>query len=219
MKSVLDRRRGPAGHVARGRARPAGLAARGRRRPRRPDGARRPPRRSAADGRPRRRPPRPGPRGAVIIAVPDDAVGRAASELARAGGSWAGRDVFHTSGLLPAGVLAPLARRGARVASLHPVQAFPRKGAPASVFTGITWGIEGDEAAVEAGLAIVRALRGHVLLLAAKDKALYHAACALASNALVALEWTAAGVLGRAGSSRPRPPPRSCPFCKELYRT
>jgi predicted short-subunit dehydrogenase-like oxidoreductase (DUF2520 family) len=70
---------------------------------------------------------------------------------------------------------------------------------PASVFTGITWGIEGDEAAVEAGLAIVRALRGHVLLLAAKDKALYHAACAMASNALVALEWTAAGVLGRAG--------------------
>jgi predicted short-subunit dehydrogenase-like oxidoreductase (DUF2520 family) len=137
--------------------------------------------------------------GAVIIAVPDDAVGRAASELARAGGSWAGRDVFHTSGLLPAGVLAPLARRGARVASLHPIQAFPRKGMPASVFTGITWGIEGDEAAVEAGLAIVRALRGHVLLLAAKDKALYHAACAMASNALVALEWTAAGVLGRAG--------------------
>ncbi|MCX6573594.1 MAG: DUF2520 domain-containing protein, partial [Candidatus Aminicenantes bacterium] len=133
--------------------------------------------------------------GTVIIAVPDDAVGRAASALARAGGSWAGRDVFHTSGLLPAGVLAPLARRGARIASLHPAQAFPRKGMPASVFKGITWGIEGDEAAVEAGEAIVRALRGHVLLLAAKDKALYHAACALASNALVALEWTAVEVL------------------------
>jgi len=117
--------------------------------------------------------------GTVIIAVPDDAVGRAASALARAGGSWAGRDVFHTSGLLPAGVLAPLARRGARTASLHPAQAFPRKGMPASSFTGITWGIEGDEASVEAGEAIVRALRGHVLLLAAKDKALYHAACTL----------------------------------------
>jgi predicted short-subunit dehydrogenase-like oxidoreductase (DUF2520 family) len=47
----------------------------------------------------------------------------------------------------------------------------------------------------------VRALRGNVLLLSAKDKALYHAACALASNALVALEWTAVEVLGRAGIS------------------
>jgi predicted short-subunit dehydrogenase-like oxidoreductase (DUF2520 family) len=138
-------------------------------------------------------------RGAVIIAVPDGAVGRAASDLARARGSWAGRIVLHTSGILPAAVLAPLARRGARVASLHPIQAFPRRDMPASVFAGITWGLEGDEAAVETGRAIVRALRGHVLLLSAKDKALYHAACALASNALVALEWTAATILGKAG--------------------
>ena len=138
-------------------------------------------------------------KGAVIIAVPDDAVGRAASGLARAGGSWAGRHVFHTSGILPAAILGPLARRGARVASLHPVQTFPRKDMPASIFEGITWGIEGDGPAVEEAARIARALRGHVLLLSAKDKALYHAACALASNALVALEWTAAEVLRKAG--------------------
>jgi predicted short-subunit dehydrogenase-like oxidoreductase (DUF2520 family) len=140
-----------------------------------------------------------GARGAVIIAVPDAAVARAASGLARARGSWAGRVVFHTSGLLPAAVLAPLARRGARVASLHPAQSFPQKGMPAAAFEGITWGLEGDPAAVESAAGIVRDLGGHILLLAARDKALYHAACALASNALVALEWTAVGLLGRAG--------------------
>jgi predicted short-subunit dehydrogenase-like oxidoreductase (DUF2520 family) len=140
-----------------------------------------------------------GARGAVIIAVPDDEVRRAASDLARAGGSWAGRAVFHTSGIHPAAVLAPLARHGAQLGSLHPIQTFPRRDAPAAAFSGITWGLEGDEAAIEAGRAIVRALRGHVLLLSAKDKALYHAACALASNALVALEWTAANLLGKAG--------------------
>jgi predicted short-subunit dehydrogenase-like oxidoreductase (DUF2520 family) len=137
--------------------------------------------------------------GTVIIAVPDDAVAGVATALARASGLWAGRDVFHTSGLLPARVLGPLAARGARIASLHPVQSFPRKDVPPSVFEGITWGLEGDSAAFEEAEGIVRALRGHVLLLSAKDKAIYHAACALASNAFVALEWTAAEVLGKAG--------------------
>ncbi|RPJ01858.1 MAG: DUF2520 domain-containing protein [Candidatus Aminicenantes bacterium] len=137
--------------------------------------------------------------GAVIIAVPDDAVGRVAAALARSGGAWAGRPVFHTSGLVPSTALGPLARRGARTASLHPVQSFPRKDAPASAFKGITWGIEGGPAAVEAAGEIVRALRGHILLLSEEDKPLYHAACALASNAFVALEWTAAGILQKAG--------------------
>ncbi len=137
--------------------------------------------------------------GMVIIAVPDDAIGRVASALSRAGGVWAGRPVFHTSGLVPSSALDVLVRRGAIAASLHPVQSFPRKDTPASAFRGITWGIEGEAAAVEAAAEIVRALRGHVLLLSAQDKPLYHAACALASNAFVAMEWTAARVLQKAG--------------------
>lgn len=137
--------------------------------------------------------------GRVFIAVPDDAIARTAEGLARARGSWAGRIVVHTSGLLPAAVLAPLARRGAGVASLHPAQSFPQKGMPAAAFEGITWGLEGDAVAIEAAEAVVRDLHGNILLLAARDKALYHAACALASNALAALEWTAVGLFGRAG--------------------
>lgn len=135
----------------------------------------------------------------VIIAVPDNAVGRVAAGLARSGVSWAGRFVFHTSGLLPARVLEPLRKRGARIASVHPVQSFPRKDAPASIFRGITWGVEGDPAAVAAAEEMVRRLRGNVLLLSEKDKPLYHAACSLASNAMIALEWTASGMLGAAG--------------------
>jgi predicted short-subunit dehydrogenase-like oxidoreductase (DUF2520 family) len=137
--------------------------------------------------------------GAVIIAVPDDVVGRVAAALARTGGTWAGRVVLHTSGVLPARVLQPLAKQGARVASLHPIQSFPKKDLPASIFKGITWGVEGDPAGVEAACEIVGALRGNVLLLSERNKPLYHAACSLASNALVALEGTAAGVLRAAG--------------------
>jgi len=135
----------------------------------------------------------------VIIAVPDDAIGRVAAGLARSGVSWAGRFVFHTSGLLPARVLALLRKRGALVASVHPIQTFARKDAPPSIFRGITWGVEGDPAAVAAAEEMIRDLRGNVLLLSEKDKPLYHAACSLASNAMIALGWTASGMLGAAG--------------------
>ena len=140
---------------------------------------------------------RPG--DVVIIAVPDDAVGRVAAGLARCGVTWAGRIVFHTSGLLAARVLEPLRKRGARTASVHPIQSFPRKDAPPSIFRGITWGVEGDPAAVAAAEEMVRDLLGNVLLLSEKDKPLYHAACSLASSAMVALGWTASGLLGAAG--------------------
>lgn len=138
----------------------------------------------------------------VVVAVPDAEVARAAAAMAGSGVDWTGRTVVHTSGLLPARALAPLARRGARTASCHPVQSFPRKEAPASVFAGITWGVEGDPAAVEDFGRVIRALRGHVLYLAEQDKPLYHAACSLASNAFVALEATAAGLLAEAGLDR-----------------
>lgn len=138
----------------------------------------------------------------VVVAVPDAEVARVAAALARSGLDWSGRTVVHTSGLLPARVLAPLARRGARTASCHPVQSFARKEAPASAFAGITWGLEGDPAAVDVCGRIVRALRGHVLLLAEKDKPLYHAACSLASNAFIALAATAAGLLSGTGLDR-----------------
>ncbi len=139
----------------------------------------------------------------VLVAVPDAEIARAAAGLAASGVGWTGRTVLHTSGLQPARLLEPLARRGALVASLHPVQSFARKDAPASVFAGITWGVEGDPAALPACVRIVRALRGRVLLLTERDKPLYHAACSLASNALVALEATAAGTLRAIGIGGP----------------
>ena len=135
----------------------------------------------------------------VFITVPDDAVERVAARLARAGVRWAGRFVFHTSGLLSARALGPLRKRGAAVASVHPVQSFPVKEAKDRLFKGIAWGLEGDPAAVEAACALVGDLGGHVLLLSEKEKPLYHAACSLASNALVALEGTAASLLRIAG--------------------
>ena len=139
------------------------------------------------------------PAGVVIIAVPDDAVEGVAAKLAKSAAPWAGRTVLHTSGLLPARALAPLAKAGARVASLHPVQSFPRKDAPAALFRGIVWGFDGDLGAFAAARTIAGGLGGGILMLSEGQKPLYHAACSLASNALVALEGTAVRLLLAAG--------------------
>lgn len=140
-----------------------------------------------------------GAAGTVIVAVPDDAVPSLASRLARTSGAWHGRSVFHTSGLLPASVLRPLAARGALVASVHPAQSFPRPDAPGRLFRGITWALEGDPAAIEEALRIVKDLKGSALFLSAKNKPLYHVACSLVSNGLVALEAAAVETLSAMG--------------------
>ena len=144
--------------------------------------------------------------GVLVISVPDDAVEAVARKLARAGGDWSGRTVFHTSGLLGSSALAPLRARGARVASLHPVQSFPAKAGGARLFRGISWGIEGDGEAVRLGKEIARSLGGRPFVVREEAKPLYHAACSLASNAFVALEAAAAALLAEAGAGRKRAP-------------
>ncbi len=138
----------------------------------------------------------------IFITVPDDAVEGLARKLARARADWSGRTVFHTSGLLDSSALAPLRSRGARVASLHPVQSFPAKAGGARLFPGIFWGVEGDPEAVRLGKAIVRNLGGRTFSVRADKKPLYHAACSLASNALVALEAAAAALMAEAGAGQ-----------------
>jgi predicted short-subunit dehydrogenase-like oxidoreductase (DUF2520 family) len=140
--------------------------------------------------------------GVLFICVPDDAVEAVARTLSRSETAWSGRVVFHTSGLLPAAALDALRRKGASVASLHPVQSFPDKKGGSRLFRGIFWGLEGDRDAVRLGREIVRVLGGHSFVLREKDKPLYHAACTLASNAFVSLEAAAVALLREAGVSQ-----------------
>jgi predicted short-subunit dehydrogenase-like oxidoreductase (DUF2520 family) len=140
--------------------------------------------------------------GVVFVCVPDDALAGVAQRLARAGGDWAGRTVFHTSGLLSSAALEPLRRRGASVASLHPVQSFPARTGRPRLFRGIVWSVEGDAGTVRLGAAIARGLGGRAVRLSAEAKPLYHAACSVASNFLVALEAAGAGLLADAGFDR-----------------
>ena len=138
----------------------------------------------------------------LFVCVPDDAIEAVARRLARSAADWSGRLVFHTSGLVSTAALSPLRARGASVASLHPVQAFPGKKGGARLFSGIYWALEGDRAAVKAGRGIAKALGGRSFILLEKDKPLYHAACSLASTAFISLEGAATALLEEAGIPR-----------------
>jgi predicted short-subunit dehydrogenase-like oxidoreductase (DUF2520 family) len=138
----------------------------------------------------------------LFICVPDDEVEAVARFLSRCLADWSGRIVFHVSGLLPASVLDPLRRKGARAASLHPARSFPVKERSAARFRALCWALEGDREAVAEGRRIVKTLGGRSFVLAAENKALYHAACSLASNAFVTLEAAASFLLGEAGLGR-----------------
>jgi len=102
---------------------------------------------------------------------------------------WKGAIVFHSSGALSADELAYLRRKGASVASVHPMMTFVKTKAPS--MQGVTFALEGDRAAVNAARKLVKALGGESFEIAKKDKALYHALGAFVSPLIVAQMATA----------------------------
>jgi len=135
----------------------------------------------------------------LFLCVPDDSIAQTATLLAASSLQWQGRTVFHSSGLLPARVLAPLKKKGAFTASFHPIQTFARKEARLDLFKGIGYGLEGDTEALMAAGMIIRRLGGYALFLTKADKPLYHAACVLCSGGMATLLGSAFALLESRG--------------------
>lgn len=127
----------------------------------------------------------------LLLTVSDDAIGPVAAEVAKVGRLKFSRLLaVHCSGVHPASLLRPLARKGADIASLHPIQTFPAGQSPASLrskLRGGYCGIEGDEASLKRVLPLVRAIKGVPLTIPRELKPLYHVACVFASNYLTVL--------------------------------
>ena len=140
--------------------------------------------------------------------VPDDKIGRAAAALA---GTFRGRGkiALHSSGSLSSDELEPLRRKGAAVASVHPLMTFVRGSRP--MLAGVSFAVEGDAAAVRVARSIVRDLGGEPFAIRKKDKQAYHALGTFASPLLTALLASAehvarlAGMTGRAARQRMLP--------------
>ena len=123
----------------------------------------------------------------VIMCLPDDKIIPVTGKLARSDVNFSKKFVFHCSGLFPSELLQPLRAKGASTASFHPIQSFSNKRTAPEQFEGIYIGLEGCSEALSLSQKVVKGLRGHSLILQAKDKPLYHAACSTASNFLVVL--------------------------------
>jgi len=120
----------------------------------------------------------------IWFCVNDDAIRTSAEEYAPATG-WKGKIGLHSSGALASDELGVLKRRGAAVASAHPMMTFVA-GKAAGV-SGVAFALEGDAAAVKAARKIAEDLGGHPFQIRKENKVLYHAIGAFCSPLVIAL--------------------------------
>jgi predicted short-subunit dehydrogenase-like oxidoreductase (DUF2520 family) len=143
----------------------------------------------------------PGRAERILIAVSDGAILEVASLLAAAGVCPCA--VLHTSGALGEEALAPLARLGAACGTLHPLQTIANAELGVDALRGVAYAVSGTGEALEWAISIAECLGGTVLPIRPEARARYHAAAALASNAVVALLDAAMLLLGEAGVDDP----------------
>jgi len=120
----------------------------------------------------------------VWFCVPDGEIARAARGLA-AKIEWKGKIALHSSGALTSDELDRLRRRGAAVASVHPLMTFVRGSQPS--LAGVPFAVEGDGIAVRVARRMVREMGGQSFPIHKSDKAAYHAWGTFASPLFAAL--------------------------------
>lgn len=138
----------------------------------------------------------------IIIATPDDQIGKVVGTLSEVGFAWPQKPaVLHTSGALSSKVLSPLARKGWATGSLHPLVAVSKVNSGAQSLRDAFWCIEGNEEALRLARRLVRDLNGRSFSIDSKEKPLYHAAAVMASGHVVSLFDVALEMLGNCGLS------------------
>ena len=135
----------------------------------------------------------------VWLAVSDGAIADTAKSLASLT-DWKGKVVLHSSGALSSKELAPLRRRGAYVASAHPMMTFVPGAVPK--MSGVVWTLEGDSRAVSAVRQVLKRLGGKAVPIDPKYKPLYHAFGAFLSPLLVTYLDAASQLALASGISR-----------------
>jgi predicted short-subunit dehydrogenase-like oxidoreductase (DUF2520 family) len=127
-----------------------------------------------------------------LLCVPDGAIADVARGLTPGHGRWVG----HTSGATPLSALDPHEQRF----GLHPLQSFTRTRGPEQLdgaYAAIT--AETQEAR-EVGFELAQLLGLKPFALAERDRALYHAGAAIASNYLVTLHRAAGEIFEDVGA-------------------
>src|SRR5205814_1509318 len=134
----------------------------------------------------------------VWFCVPDRSIASVANKIA-ALTSWKRKVAFHSSGALASDELNLLRRRGAVVASVHPMMTFVRGSVPS--LKGVAFALEGDAKGIRLARKITRDLGGDAFSISKTSKLAYHAWGGFSSPLLVALLVTAEQVARTAGLS------------------
>jgi predicted short-subunit dehydrogenase-like oxidoreductase (DUF2520 family) len=128
------------------------------------------------------------------LCVPDSEVQQVAQSLAP---GFLGKVALHSSGALSSDELKSLRKKGAAVASVHPLMTFVQRSQPP--LTRVPFAIEGDRAAVRTARVIVQDLGGECYSIRKDEKGGYHAWATFASPLLTTLLATAEQVAALAG--------------------
>jgi predicted short-subunit dehydrogenase-like oxidoreductase (DUF2520 family) len=120
----------------------------------------------------------------VWVCVPDDAIASLAPQILGER-DWSGKIVLHSSGALASDVLEPLRRRGAEIASAHPLMTFVGSSQPK--LEGVPFALEGTTKALAAVETIISDFGAQAFRIAPTEKAAYHAFGFFSSPAIVAL--------------------------------
>lgn len=123
----------------------------------------------------------------IFITTPDEVISSVSNKLAQTKNIIENKFIAHTSGSRTSENLEPLRKKGALVASFHPIQTFAGDKLDWEKFYGIFFGIEGDEKALKICRSFVELLGGKYLIVPKDSKSLYHASCVFSSNYLIAL--------------------------------
>lgn len=122
----------------------------------------------------------------IFITTPDDQIRPVAEQLTRLDLDWNLYRVAHFSGSYDSSILDSLAGKGAKTASVHPLQTFT-KGDQADRFDGIWFTLEGDPVFVDEMSEFVQTAGAKSVRLDASQKKSMHLAAVFASNYLVSL--------------------------------
>jgi predicted short-subunit dehydrogenase-like oxidoreductase (DUF2520 family) len=121
----------------------------------------------------------------IFICVQESKI-RPLAELVSAESAPLDKIFFHTANSLTSDELLPLRLAGAAVASFSPLQTFVGFQENEELFSGITFLLEGDQAAVRLARRIAIQLEARVLAVRKQDKMCFHMAAIAAANFLIA---------------------------------
>jgi predicted short-subunit dehydrogenase-like oxidoreductase (DUF2520 family) len=135
----------------------------------------------------------------LLLTVPDDMLANVATVLSDAGALRPGQYVVHTSGRHGVGVLAPVARVGARPMAIHPAMTFTGTEVDVDRLDGCVFGVTAEATERTAADELVAALGGRPMWIPEDKRTLYHASLAHGANHLVTLVAQAMELLRAAG--------------------